>query len=362
MKLRRIVFSLLLFLPLCSFAQFTTDQVVNDFIRNHGDQTRASYAMDYAGHVVSQPSLFSALDFSTYELLSSSFQFADKNNVQKIVLSPFRLGGTKSGVLEGIRLNASLNNDITTLGAAFGHDNSSPNSKRTKAIITKVYSGLPAYTGSTPQQFADYAANVLDQARIQYNEERMRRVFRYSIGYNVQLFGSLFAQGSANKFDSLNYHNIKSTTVSGTLSHSWNNGDLDLSATYNHIMLRTSAAQFDAIKPYRGPSATIKKRIYKLLKKEDLEKSPDYLKSGFIPSIDFGIAFEGKYYMDDDLKFAEKGIKTLEVWTFFFDFKISPASQFRLGLPLTETTSVSKDKKSVLGTTIQYSFKLVNLN
>lgn len=362
MKLFRIIFQMLLWLPTCAWAQFSTDQVVNDFIRNHKDKTRSLYTMDYSGHVVSQPSVFSALDFSTYELLSSSFQFADKNNVQKIVLSPFRLVGTKSGVLEGIRLNASLSNDITTLGAAFGHDNSSTNSKRTKAIITKVYSGLPPYTGSTTQDLADYKAKTLDPARIKYNEERMRRVFRYSIGYNVQLFGNLNAQGSANKFDSLNYHNIKSTTVSGTLSHSWNNGDLDLSATYNHIMLRTSAAQFDEIKPYRGPSATIKKRIYKLLKKEDLEQSADYLKSGFIPSIDFGVAFEGKYYMDSDLKFAEKGIKTLEVWTFFLDFKISPASQFRIGIPLTETTTVNKDKTSVLGTTIQYSFKLVSLN
>jgi len=360
MKPYRFIAVFLLCAPLSTFAQFSTNQVVNDFIRDHKDQTRTTYAVDFSGHVVSQPSLFSALDFSTYELLSSSFQFADKNNVQKIVLSPFRLVGSKSGVLEGIRVNASLSNGITTLGAAFGHDNSSPNSKRTKKIVDDIYKGLPACTD--PQKLSEYESTVLDPARIKYIEARMKRVFRYSIGYNVQLFGNLFAEGSANKFDSLNYHNVKSSTVSGTISHSWNNGDFDLSATYNHIMLRSSSAQFDAIKPYRGPSATIKKRLYQLIKDADLKASPDYLKTGFIPSIDFGVAFEGKYYMDSDLRYAENGIKTLEVWTFFFDFKISPASQFRLGIPLTETTNVSKDKKSALGTTIQYNFKLVNLN
>ncbi|MBK8553342.1 MAG: hypothetical protein IPL53_20680 [Ignavibacteria bacterium] len=65
----------------------------------------------------------------------------------------------------------------------------------------------------------------------------------------------------------------------------------------------------------------------------DYKKSSDYIYSLFIPSIVVGLAVEYIQAIENQSQ-AKDGIIKNMVLTPFLDFKISPLSQFRVGIPV----------------------------
>jgi len=345
---------------------FVQNVIVPDFL---GRNVNRYYAYDNSGALISQPFLFSDLDFSSYELISANLSFSDKNSTQKVVFSPLKLIQKDLNKLEIIRsakLNFAQKDGISTLGFSLSGDNSSPFSKQSKKNAQKIkYPAAPQIPDST--DFASFSKVLADYKRqlnkviIDFDKARLKNVWKYSVGYNVQLFSIFGAKGSTDDFDSLNTYSIKSKTISGSLTYSREAGSFEVTGNYNYIKSRKGASDGNNLQPYSGPSISIKKRLIQLTSDDHLASNNDYIKSHFIPSIDLGVSFEGKYYEGDDNAQAEDGIKTLEVVTVFFDFKISPSAQFRIGLPRTWTNKIDDSNESGFGAILQYSFKIVNL-
>ena len=115
--------------------------------------------------------------------------------------------------------------------------------------------------------------------------------------------------------------------------------------------------------PYYGPSLSASFRIIQFLKQSTLDTTATYKKSLFVPSLNLGLSFEGKF-ADGSVKYElyyQDKIKKTIVWTPFIDILVSPLLQFRIALPFTSNTLTGNEKLKAAGANIQYNFKLSNL-
>lgn len=326
------------------------------------------YVNDFTGSLGSPGLLFNELNFSSYELLSANLSFSDKNNAQKILFAPFKLNPSiRSNLLLNTRVNFALKDKIMTIGAAIGGDNSDAHIKRfdstRKAIFEQgIYCTPECYSDKDKQEEArqknqEEANNEL----IAFNKARTKSVFKWSLGYNVQLFQVLSSKSDDPAIDSLNHFALKAYTVSLSLSYGINNGSWVFSGGYNYIHGRKAADKSEKEIPYHGVQLFVTKRLFQFIGEENLKTNDNYLKSLFIPSLNLGISYEYKT-TNGDVKFVEDGIQRSRVITPFIDILISPASQFRIGIPISRNKSVVDQKSMEVGSVLQYSFKLTNLN
>jgi hypothetical protein len=373
MKKLHIIFLLLFSIP--GFSQFSTNQVIPDFLaaKNEDMESRKNFFLvDNSGNLISQPNLYDDIDLNSYELLSANLSFKDNMSTQKIVFAPFKLTNSNNLFLNNLKTNISLKNKITTIGIGVGGDRSSPYSKRSIKILKQIYQGLqsPTVPKDSTVTYEDYKKTVLaeyqkvlDSAYILYNKKRLKNVWKYTIGYNIQLYPNLAASGTANNFDSLNSYSVKSHIFSLSGSYSTNAYKHTLSGNLNFLWSRASAISGQEIQPYFGPSASYKLRILNFMNDRLLKKNENYKKDLFIPALYIGVAFEGKYYQGSDQNkiYIIDGIEEQTSVMLFFDVLISKSAQFRIGLPYISQKFVDTTTLESIGTTVQYNFKLVNL-
>jgi hypothetical protein len=372
--MKYVPFVLIILYSQMTFAQFDTDVrtdqatgertiTIDDFQTQHN-------LWDRTGSFTQQPLLYSELDISSYDLLSANLSFTDKDQVQKVVIAPFKIGNvTRSPFLSNTKINIALKEKITTIGIGFGNDNSSPFSKKSKKFreaIDAIEIPDPPGEGSAEAVLAFMSAfekNTLLPALITYDSMRLRDVFKYSFGYNVQLFPTIFANGDVNGFDSLNHYGLKSHNISMACTYSHNSNQFILTGTYNQIFARTTAVEGQLFVPYYGPAVTASVRLFKFLSYGKLRKMSFFIKSRFIPSLNLGAAWEGKF-ADGSSKYMpyyQDNIKEISTVTPFLDILITPSAQFRLSFPITSNSYVDGKSTSSLGANIQYNFKLSNL-
>jgi hypothetical protein len=388
------------------------------------------YLSDGGGSFIAQPNLFKEIDMSSYELLSGSLSFSDKDQTQKIVMSPFKLlNNTKQiGSLVNTKINITLKDKITTIGLGLAFDNSSFFSNRAVRLRKRFFcDGCFKTDPGTPDPIPDNAdifmqkllARLLDSASVKgvidaeliaalrnankntidsleelygpeklkltgekflkekvapmnkefdslllaYDKALAKNVFKASVGYNIQLFPNLFSQGSANDFDSLNYHNLKSHNISGSITYSHCNNWLVIVANYNQIFALTTAEKKQIKVPYYGPALSVNLRVATFVDQNVLDKMPAYKKSLFVPSLNLGLSFEGKY-ADGAQKYTDyyqDKTKKIVTWMPYADLLFTPALQFRIGLPITRMHLVTGEKQSFVGANIQYNIKISNL-
>jgi len=378
------------------------------------------FVTDYTGSIRTPTLLFSELDFSNYDLLTARLTFSDKDNIQKITFAPFRLNnrinkntidninnrsyqGIGQNVLSQSKFNISLKNNITTFGFALSSDDSAPSSLKSKGLRYKLFSSgrycIPekfesvdektkktitetitsANPGMSKAQLEERIKSAIDarsKAQIEkiklrnervadsllylYDSLRTRRVFKWSAGYNTQLFSILSSEGSPD-IDTTNHHPLKAHNISITGAYGFFNGLYNVSATYNYISSRKNAEKSQDRIAYNGIVLSSSARIYQFLKGENLKTNENFIKSLFIPSFYLGISYEYKY-TEGNLKFAENGLQSSRIITPFISVLISPASQFSIGIPITKNRSVTNLETFQFGTVLQYSFKLSNLN
>jgi len=260
------------------------------------------FLWDRGSSFTPQSTLFNDIDMSSYELISANLSFTDKDQTQKIVLSPFRLTNDpmKFGALTNTKLNLALKDKITTFGIGFGGDNAAPYSRRATKIRNALFNNLPVSSSpmitspSWEHQLrlliecqskdpvksncidsniikvfialdsiknrqlvldafnkAESSENkLLDSILLVYDKRVAKNVIKWTVGYNKQLFPNLFAKGTANDFDSLNHYNSKSDNITGSITYSTNNNQLVIIGTYNQIYARTTAVKSQNVVPY----------------------------------------------------------------------------------------------------------------
>lgn len=310
------------------------------------------------------------IDMSSYELLSTNLSFSDKDQVQKIIVLPFKVSENENirKWLGTFKVNVALKGGISTFGAGIGGDNSDAFSRRGKRILFNYQKNDK--TPRVPkdnESFEEYEKNVLipykshlDSMLVKYNEERMRRVFKWTIGYNVQLFSVLSSKGDVAGFDTLNIHTVKSENYSGAFTYSIINGEVILGAGINYANARKSAAKSQERIDYWTQSASLSFRLFNLMRKEELERSEEYKKIMLQPAIHGGVSYEYTEAKGDFIYYID-GIKSTKTISPFIDIIISSALQFRISVPIIRNEYVDAGSKTVLGANLQYNFKLSNL-
>jgi hypothetical protein len=212
------------------------------------------------------------------------------------------------------------------------------------------------------KQNQEFKKNTLDALLLKYDERRAQHIFKWTVGFNTQLFSIFSAEGTANNFDSLNFYGSKANVYSATISYSYDRGSVNITGGYNYFDSRKNAIKGSEKINYNGISFSLSKRLISFLSEEKLKKNENYKKSLFIPSLLLGGSWELKKTNEEKLILIEDGIKRLRVLTFYADILISPTAQFRISLPVQKNTLVNGEKMSFLGATVQYSLKFSNLN
>lgn len=344
------------------------DAFDSEFIRDF-DRSLLSFSSDYTGSLKNPGLLFSDIDFSGNDLLNAGITFSDKNNVQRIILSPFRLSDKiTNNILLNTKFRAAVKNNITTLGLAIGGDNNDQNLKKIKDLRTKIFSKGKYYipecfdTKALQEIHRQKNKEIADSLLYEYDMARTKNVLKWNIGYSVQIFQFLSTKSENAVNDSLNYFGIKSNVISLGGSYSYKNGKFLLTGDYNLINSRKSAEKGQEKIIYHGLLFSASYRIIAFIKRKDkLMANEDFVKSLFVPGIHLGLSYEYKT-TNGELNFIEDGIIKNRVITPYVDFLITPSSAFRIGFPLIKNKSITDVKTAQTAASIQYSFKLSNLN
>lgn len=309
--------------------------------------------------------LFDDINFGGYELLATSIKYSEKNSLQKVVFSPFKLM-YRSTIFKDSKLNFAQKDGVSTVGFAFGFDNTNPfnNSNKVRNAFSKT-KDIPTKreqnNGESDEEYKKYISeynNKLDEIRRSYMKNLAKNSFTISAGYNISLFEIIGGDKILND-DSLiaNQFQTKAHSFSVDISYGLNE-NIGFNAGFSYIKKRKSAVEDQKMIKYTGGNFTVTWRAIRLADQKKLEKNSDYIKSFFIPSILFGCSFEYLSAKGDSV-FFEDGIKYQHIITPFLDFKISPKSQFRLGVPIKKFETVNKNQIG-LGPFVQYSLSLAN--
>lgn len=387
-----IVLALIFSCNLVQAQVYSSDQAFDGFIRKYlkdaGLDSTSQVAKakvfteNAAGSLVLSPTLFNDIDLSAYELLSASFNFSDDKTTQKIVVAPFRLlevkyneaNRSRKNVLSNMKGNLSHRSGIVTIGLGAGYDSSSPYSKKSQRQLKEVYRNFPTpdpipdtlksnFIIYEKTSLADYQKR-LDSLLIAYDELRLKNVHKFTLGYSVQLFPIILGKGNVDNYDSLNHESESSHVFSGSYSYFRNSYNAGIQVSFNLLWARASPAHGQKLQPYYGPAIAYKKRLIKFASISQLRSEPAYTSSHFIPSLYFGLSFEGRYFAGkaQDKEYVIDKIEQLDTYTLFFDFAISKASQLRFAVPWTKQKFVDNKSTACLGTAIQYNFIISNLN
>lgn len=155
-----------------------------------------------------------------------------------------------------------------------------------------------------------------------------------------------------------NQYTIKGHSISGDFNYGVNE-NLGFNAGLVYQKKRKSAVEQQKMIDYYGFNVALALRAIYLKKKELLKKDNNYLKSFFIPSVVMGCSFEYLKPKGETI-FYENGIVKQSILTPFLDFKISPLSQFRIGIPIKKYKSVDSSSQPI-GPYVQYSLSIANL-
>lgn len=313
----------------------------------------------------SKQEIFDDISFGGFDLVSTNFKFTRDNNLQKAVISPLKLMN-KPSIFNDSRVNVTQKEGISTFGVAFGIDNTNPYNKL--GNVRKKFSKMPERAtlrekneGESDSAYKKY----LEEKEIEGNKDRIdylkslaKNAFSLTAGYNISFFEVIGGDKIRNN-DSLivNEHTTKAHTLSADFSYAVNE-NIFFSAGFSHARKRKNAEENQKMINYNGFNIGVNWRAIPLQSKEKLEHNKDYMKSFFIPSVIIGCIFEYQHASGDST-FYQDGIKYQYVITPFFDFKISPKNQFRLGFPIKKFDTVNKNQVG-LGPFLQYSFILAS--
>ncbi|QGW28885.1 hypothetical protein [Phnomibacter ginsenosidimutans] len=334
---------------------------------------------DFNNGRFSNSQLFTDIDMSAFELVSTHVRFQEKDNVQKLVLSPMRLlgwgtcnpPGSIADIITDLKINLTQTTGNTVLGFGMGFDNSSPRSKRSRRLTSQLFDQFASPDNSLPNEsFEAYKKRVLDgyekkldSLALDLYEARAKSVFTFNFAYNQRFFSVLNTQSDIPLVDSLNYYGTESNVWSVNMSYARNIGSFVVSAGYNHFNTRQSAVKGQEKVPFRGLSFSVNKRLVRFIPdKKKLRKTEAYQQSLFVPGLHVGVIYEQLKTNSTDYQFIKDKRISREVITPMIEILIAPAAQFRLGFPITKDKLVTDVKTSSMGASIAYVLKLSNLS
>jgi hypothetical protein len=374
--MRQVLILFALTLSIGIHAQFDTDQVVPDFIRK--DTTKIatyynSYGTDMAGTFVSSY-IFSEVDQNNYDMLTANIKFTDKDQTIKFTVAPLRFTRPSQStglqiLKENFKIQITQTKTNTIGGASIGYDNTSPWSKRAQNFRKEFFT-VPAWDGSDKTK--DAYLDSLKTRKAMYNLALYKNQFRFNTGYSDKLFAlmkstQIHPDSAAPYADTAAYYIEKSKTISLSAAYTRSTMKLGFSviASGYYMLSRPNSQKVlgKEMIPYNGFTISGNVRIFKFMDWNRLKFNENYLKTGFIPALYIGATYDylGTNVANDKYMYIEDGVKKKTALTFNLDVCISPALQFRIGVPYVVSDKVDGKKSKDVGATIQYTLKFSNL-
>jgi hypothetical protein len=314
----------------------------------------------------SEPIIYNAVNLNTYELLTTNIQVSKDDNLQKIVFAPLKLvNSDKVGFLRETKINVAQKSNISTFGIGLAFDNSSPFSKRGASILNKAFTGFPAQRLKGEQE-KDYEYEAyksqyyysMDSTYAETYETLLRNSFKLTIGYNISLFeiigGDNVDLDSDGTID--NYFVTESNNLSLGITYIFSSKTaINFNSHYSSAL--ASQKQNEMHVEYLGGSFSFAQRLCVLNK--NYRKTPDYLKSLFVPSIVGGASIEYKKAVSNEA-YAKNGITEILAITPYLEFKITPKNQFRIGVPIKRYEGIKKEVS--FGPFIQWTLQIAKVD
>ncbi len=256
----------------------------------------------------STPTIFNRDNLLSNQFLTASFQMRTEGNLQKLILTPFKLKTPKKyNFLHETRFNFAQQAGLTTIGIGIGFDNASPFGKRGKRLQQEQNSTAVYYENLTKNSFQIVAgANVTlfenwGSPSRDVNKDSLVDNF-YSVASSAYTIGIIYIASS--KFGlhaSAHYRNGKEDPVEGT----------------KDVTLVGYAIGFAA----RIAEPNIIRNTF-------LNE-----KSGFTPSINIGLTFEHILPIKNR-SYLNNGNTYVLAYSPYLDFKLTSISQIRLSIPI----------------------------
>lgn len=311
-----------------------------------------------------EPVIFNAINMNSYDLVSSNIQFSEENNLQKLVISPFKLiDDTPPQLIRNSKFNITQKNGISTFGVSLGMDNSSAFSKRGDELWKKII--FPAQRSKkddeSEQEYEVYKAKSnfsRDSLLTDYHEKLIKNSFQLTLAMNTSFFSVIGGDKVDLDNDGLidNENSVESYNYSLSMAFAFNEKRA-LSLSVHNIRQLAEPTEGQERVNFWGFSFSFASRI-KILN-NNYEYTDDYKKSLFIPAIFAGFTVEF-LEAQNNLAFVKDDITEKLVFTPYFDFKINAKNQFRIGVPIQKFESMTTEV--ALGPFVQWGFTLSNLN
>jgi hypothetical protein len=313
----------------------------------------------------SEPVIYNAVNLNTYELLTTNIQVSKEDNLQKIVFAPFKLTNSdKVGFLRDTRINIAQKSGVSTFGVGLGFDNSSPFSKRGSRILNAAFNNFPSQRpkddNEKDYEYEAYKSKYyysMDSTYAKTYEQLLKNSFKITLAYNISLFefigGDKVDLDNDNIVD--NYFITESNNLSLGLTYIFSSKTaINLNSHYSSKL--ASQKENEKQVDYLGGSFSFAQRLFVL--NRNYHKTPDYLKTLFVPSIVGGASIEFQKAISNET-FAKNGITENIAITPFLEFKINPKNQFRIGVPIKKYEGIKKEVS--FGPFIQWTLQIAKV-
>jgi hypothetical protein len=134
------------------------------------------------------------------------------------------------------------------------------------------------------------------------------------------------------------------------------NSRLGITGAARFIRRRQGPAGNQSMSPYRGLSVASAWRTPWIFDRA-YRTGKDWLVSGFVPALFVGASLEYQQCRAAVVTLCTDSVKSQRVITPFLDFRLSPTSQFRLGVPI-QTSRKGSANATGLSTILVYSLQL----
>ncbi|HYR09818.1 MAG TPA: hypothetical protein VEQ60_18735 [Longimicrobium sp.] len=319
-----------------------------DALRGYGPQDPRTNASAASAVVASE------LDFdfslNPYSLVDATIRFSDDGQKQKLSLTPLRLRARPSH-WDAWTLGATNSGGGTTFSTGIGYDWSASYSPRARQLIKGFNCAAlpPSPTPEGDETPAEYAKRLekwmLEEFR-KYWEGRVRNTFAITATGSLQTFSSLSATDVDLDDDGVidNKHQLRSRGVSGQIL--FRPSVLTTVAVTGQVgERRVSAIETSELRPYRGASLTVTRRL-RVLNPAYLS-TPEYRSRQYIPSITAGLSLEWLECRGEPEE-CDNNVVDQRVLTPFTDVRLPGGAQFRVGLPIRRDRSGDKSGTRVV--------------
>lgn len=314
-----------------------------------------------------EPDIFRDVSLTTYQLLTGSLQFEKKDDSAKLVFAPFKLSETYRPVWSELGLNFAQSKGITTFGVGVAYNPYSTFSEAAGKDLAEALAVMKTFRdqrqGESDEEYTA-ARDVYNRALWatifdDFYKRQASRAWIISGALNLQTFGVVAGDkidaNEDRKID--NHYKTKGFDASVTFSYSHNQA-MGITGSAHFGKRRMSSVEGQPLEFYPGWSVAVARRAKVL--NPNYAKTDDYRKSLFIPSVIVGASYEwercgGTATTCDDRRRSQASL------TPFFEVKVTPQAQFRLGVPIRRTVLFGGTTQTELAPAIQYVLQLTGV-